>query len=392
MNTHSQQAGFILVKVAIGMIVAGFLIVAVLNTFSREDERRMRIKNEEKMNVITDALARFVHENGRFPCPASILIDPGEVDFGVEQCAPMPPNSSPNGRMYARYNSSAVGVTRKVYVGSVPVTTLKLPYHYIVDVYQGRYTYAVSDVQMTSYVPGNGEVIIRSPTDYIKLNADFVLVSHGPDKKGAHNLRNNNSLPGGGDRVGPAALRCQAVGSPIGSTNTRSGIALDHNNCFEAGSSVHLNELMTYIDAPYSPQNDIWDENHYDDQIVYSLGFKDTALWDVRENERSQETDITLKNPATSIGIGGDPTGNRVFVEGDVEIHSDQNGSTTNCNDDGSEPVDLEDVLDDMLDPCATNWSFIIDSNTGQSINSQSGITGDNIRVNGDAVGILYAN
>lgn len=348
MQFVKSQSGFLMLKIMIFMIVAGFISVGVMNYFAREDERNLRIENEQKMNAITDAIARFVNGNRRYPCPASFLINPGQPGFGVEDCS-----LAPGG---GRIDDANVPI--QVFQGSVPVATLQLPNDYGADAYNSRFSYALSANHM-NVVTSNanaGQIIVERYNGSGVLintlnNVGFVLISHGPEGKGAYRLSGNTGSAAG--LPNPPLIPC-----PNGANANNPS---DTNNC----SNTSNPSLRTYVDAPYAPKTDINAVNHYDDQIVYTLGLKDTALWAVDPNATNGHADLSLKDGGGNLSVGSvlGPTGDKLTVNGNMYIETNS--------------------------ICAPGASSCNSLQT-RKMQSNSEIKSNNITINGSAIGVMY--
>ncbi len=283
-HIFKQQSGFTLVEMSVVIIVLSFIMVPIFNFMVEQQRHEQQIEAEEVNERVLAALALFVKDNGRYPCPALASLTFGDAAFGHEDC-------------------SAPGAA--VIQGDLPFFELGVPYNLIYDTHGNKYVYAVSsDETVTTTFTGGGDITIWDENDVpIVDNAPFVVVSLGGDNKGTsvnpanHRIRNNSCNPPG-------------AGNPQDSENC------DNDTIFR--------------DMPYSAMQSPDDNDHYDDLIFYDIAREESTLWVNRKNAAGTGMDVTNRNTG-NIGIGsyatGAPTdklevmgGNMKIDTGDVKV------------------------------------------------------------------------
>lgn len=258
---RNGQAGFTLIEISIGLVILGLVAVALLVPYQLYLKNKVRAHNEQTFEGVTMALAAYVQRVGNYPCPALPNLGPGDAGFGQQNCA----------------IGAVAGDGGQVLIGAVPVNDLGLPHRAIQDPFGAKLTYAVTRelaIDPATYAGRNGRGAITVVNDagagMLAVPAPFVLVSHGPDVKGARMM---------GGAAGPA---CGAA-------------ARDSENC--DGDS-------TFRDGTYSPQTNVNAAVHYDDMIAYTLLRKETTMWTIRENpDGNGGVNISNRNMA-NVGIG----------------------------------------------------------------------------------------
>lgn len=239
-STRLREAGFSLIELAILMVIAGLLVSSALSTFDTYQKRTALNSTIEKRNNIEIALGRFVADNGRLPCPADPALPVTDANSGVENCRPggiAYPTLSPAGceghcRIEgARKNFSGLngvpetpGLSRdRVLRGVIPYKTLGLALWESYDGWGTMMTYAVTELLSSSFLLspddpppwgrinydkslGALDIALWDPdteTDEPAPNPEtdliyswpFVLVSHGPDRRGGWTVNGSVAIP-----------------------------------------------------------------------------------------------------------------------------------------------------------------------------------------------------
>ncbi|CAN5444260.1 hypothetical protein BH11PSE11_BH11PSE11_30720 [soil metagenome] len=224
MNPKRSLRGFTLVEMAIVLLIAGVAAGLVLSSSSAMLDAQKRKTVREQLNTIDIALANFVAQNKRLPCPARGTIATGALNAGVELVGPPPGAVAPG---TCNLNSQVDGV--------VPWVTLGLAESVATDPWNGRMTYRVDPVlaraapfppqmNMSDCDPAGAGAVAAglclapcagatctSPTNFLALKglnvqngtggflnnsaagtgAAYVIISHGPNGMGARNSSGN---------------------------------------------------------------------------------------------------------------------------------------------------------------------------------------------------------
>lgn len=157
-DNQARQGGFTLVESAIIIMVLGLVLAPFFAYLGSEYKKRQMIQNEEINQTLTAAIAVYVAENGRYPCPANFSLQPDNADFGVEER---------NAAGTDCLTGSLLSSSGDVYIGAVPVRTLRLPPKAAANVYGWKHFYAVSNTHI--------ENLSSSSPPRIDIRADLNL-------------------------------------------------------------------------------------------------------------------------------------------------------------------------------------------------------------------------
>ena len=188
-------------ELAVVMIITGImfsLFVTALLSYMKRSEIQ---KTLSRIEVVQEALERYVDVNGNYPCAASRTLGPENTNFG-RAIASGPPGARCNNAAAAGSGTSRNGGVR---IGAVPVRDLNLPDEFIGDAWGRKFTYAVTEDLATpgSYVADGGRIIIRDTAGnsivFPDDSAHYIIISHGVSGDGSFPITasNNPSVPCG---------------------------------------------------------------------------------------------------------------------------------------------------------------------------------------------------
>lgn len=267
-KSHASQAGFSLIELAIGVAIIGLLASAFIQLYDIYRTERANVEERVTQEKITSAMAVYLQKNGRYPCPARLDLRPQDANFG---------------------KAAATCNTTLVAQGALPVFDLNLPFEMIGDGYQNKLLYAVTGTKTNTatFNTGANEIQIRGrgrdasntivDTD---KTAPFIVISHGPDMKGAYRVDGTT-----------VTVACGSA-------------AADSENC---------DGDVAFRDLPYAPLNNVNNANHFDDSVIYSLVQKETTLWVITPDDSG--VNIVSRNTG-NIGIGVDNPDAKLSVRG----------------------------------------------------------------------------
>ena len=320
---QKNQTGFTLLEAAIIITVLSLIMAPFFGYLANRHSKRELVKQEEAHKQITAALAVFVAENNRYPCPADPALPIDNTAFGFEvACA-------------------GTGVVQ----GALPVRTLRLPASAAFNRYGWQYMYAVDqeeagrlksasplEIIVQLDVNDNGILGETSPgtndDDITDTNSDgipdspnlfvpFMIVNPGKDGKGS---RNDN---GGA--------------TPLVACGTT---AFDSENC--DGNTL-------FYDLKPSPQNNTALAAHYDDTLIYSLAREESTFWQVDSTIDNNGTAniSTRAGGGVGIGVATPNAGTKLHINnGNLRV----NGDTTNATDRVNVMQDVNTTLDVQID------------------------------------------
>ena len=218
-------SGFTLIEIGIVLVIIAVLMGTFYGYNSGRDDVAKRRQTLAKMEIIEKALAQYVAENNRLPCPAVASLTTGVGDCTstahFSYINPVPTNYA------SSYNQPyATGL-------SVPYPALKLPASMTIDAWGNRFDYIITKMFGDTGYPATfemtnmGGIIINDATGaQITNQAAYVLISHGPNKLGAVNpLGNLTSLPADVNEIRNSKIVDYGVGSYSNPPPTYSGYA-----------------------------------------------------------------------------------------------------------------------------------------------------------------------
>lgn len=263
-NLKASSGGFTLIEASMIVVVASLLLSAGLGLLQSWTNQSLISINQLRINAVQQALINFEKQNGRYPCPASFAASVGTNSFGREFTTGATPitckvaggstytttagrigPSLPPGTVTPMINTDGT-----IFFGAVPVRDLGLPDSYAGNAYGYMFSYAVSksavnaplnpfagviDVQDSA-----GASVLPPPASGPPGTAEYVVVDHGKDGKGAH--------INGGSLVACAAL----------------GTTKDSYNCsYEAA-------YKPFRSAPFNDDAKLVPGSWFDDTIRYN--------------------------------------------------------------------------------------------------------------------------
>ncbi|MCD6036058.1 MAG: hypothetical protein K0R63_1799 [Rickettsiales bacterium] len=194
------QKGFSLIELSIVLTVMA-ITTGTLLTIAGNKEKRDRIaQTQQRMEQIKRAMADYVYENGRLPCPDSGGDALNAAQFGAVD------SSSVSGIAKRTCNDTYWGTSGNIIAGTVPVRALELPNDVGFDGWGRRIVYVVDNnfissiadwttpvcdgvgtINCFTYTPSGGiSVGIVANDTSITTTAAYVLISYGANGYGAY--------------------------------------------------------------------------------------------------------------------------------------------------------------------------------------------------------------
>ncbi|TAF41292.1 MAG: hypothetical protein EAZ66_01590 [Alphaproteobacteria bacterium] len=202
--------GYSLIELSVTLGFLALLAGSWLTFAASNSDKKNIERTEKKLDVIEDALHRFVSMYDRLPCPAGLAVINTDASFGLEDnCAAITPTLAGITRVHD-------GSTQEVWIGTIPTRTLGIKESYMIDGWGRRMTYAIhkrtgtislgNPIQtFSTFTATNAAQRLRvenihghplhNPTQLTGIQPDphstdpilYVLVSHGHDRRGSYN-------------------------------------------------------------------------------------------------------------------------------------------------------------------------------------------------------------
>lgn len=253
-----MQKGFSLIEMSVVLTIISVVIAGVLpGLTSLNKSRELEITNQ-RMKAIEDALLAFRLVNERLPCPASVTINEGTANFGVEGANP---GTCTGGAPSANWTTAGADGGRG---GAVPVRTLNLPDEFAYDGWGRKFTYNV-DRRLTAA----NAFITNTPTSnigtYAVLAADHAdLANPANDNPKVRTLIAAYVLWSAGPD-GHGGFTANGVRFNRGITNAET---LVNCNCTAAGGAGTYTKIVVQRARWADPANSL---NQFDDIVTYKL-------------------------------------------------------------------------------------------------------------------------
>ncbi len=210
-SSARKKKGFSLIELSVVISVAAAATVGFLSWTQPPSiaDSTKSIETRDKIREISRAMEIFRVRQGRFPCPADPYIAPNNSrnstggadayvnDFGMEDLDTITETSG----------TITQGIDCPNIVGSVPVHSLGLSMEYLMDGWERRFTYHISDslcgsdagtntgVTATAssltgctsldYESKTGNITVTDGSSNLTTEAAYVIVSHGANGTGA---------------------------------------------------------------------------------------------------------------------------------------------------------------------------------------------------------------
>lgn len=193
MKTSGADRGYTLVELAIVITILGIIIAAGVAAYTLYLKDSRYQATERALSMAQVSIAGFRSLHGHYPCPASPTAQPGDADYGYQDCTGSSLLSTNSVRTPALANPN-------IMIGTIPFRELNISERNAYDGYNNRLTYAVTQGLTDSVTYDNaigGISLIDSAGMSVVDPADsghFVVLSHGPNGDGAY-TRDGVALP-----------------------------------------------------------------------------------------------------------------------------------------------------------------------------------------------------
>ncbi len=298
----SRRSGFSLLELSVVLgiiaIVVGFGMTLGGGALKAAD----RVTTQERMAAIKTALDNYAKANGYLPCPSDRSLLPNDPNFGVEKriaaydianpTALLCGQNAPGVRMVQ--DAVSYAPAHQAFIGGVPTRTLGLPDNYAGDAWGDKLTYAVSAPHtgdFRSYAEQDGVLTVMMgdraaapgihypittqvnrtivpPAFAPGYGATYVVISHGPDGRGAFPM-NAGSVPTN-NVCFPTAV---TTSSPPCASNAGPTSCNDIENCDDGTVAIippsQISGPLVFYDTLYEDDPDMNPDHYFDDYVVW---------------------------------------------------------------------------------------------------------------------------
>lgn len=316
-NYHAvkNQNGLTLVEVAIFLVVAGLILLPILEALKVEKIRDKVLYTKGSLAEITSAINIFYSTgNLRYPCPASVIAGQGAANLGEEgDCTPAnlklctdPTWRTTTGLCTTNYTNTGV------VFGGVPFKVLKLDQNVSVDSWGNKILYAVTYEQVVAatFTGNNGALQILSTDSPLEVAADgvpdpetnfadFILFSTGDNGRGGFSKN----------------------GNVLGACGTYNVDGYDNENCDLDNVFFNEREIGSTLSGAYSV---IAGPTYFDDWTRYQESVPE-AIWFM--HPLYNDFTVTLYS---RVGVGEMPQGpsNSLEVAGNIVLRPETVAAT----------------------------------------------------------------
>lgn len=321
-RSKNNDRGFTLVEAAIIITVLGLILAPFFGYLAKQQTKEENVSDEKAHERITAAIATYVAEHNRYPCPAIATLAPNDPDFGLESratgAAAVEIADCLSGGSADLISTPGVYSNAGIYFGAVPVRTLGLSLFDSVNAYGWKYMYAVtaSLADADSFDPTGA----TTPTDPFDHTAGLVRLGVDQDGDGSIDAAEVTTgvhfvlvNPG---RNGRGSFSIQGTRQNTADAQACAGGGTDTENC-------NNDDLFHDLSAS--------EIGRFDDTIVSSAMRKESTFWEVDGSSSSLNNGgVDMKIRAGgNIGIGTSAPSQKVHIRGgNVKVRADSSASS----------------------------------------------------------------
>jgi prepilin-type N-terminal cleavage/methylation domain-containing protein len=205
------KSAYTLVELSIVILILAVLMTGSLTITIGSFNKAKKISTQNKINEIYKSLGKFLSENKRLPCPASLELKKNDNFYAVE---------------YGSGSGCGTGVgsgvfksptNPNIFYGMIPAKTLNLPLSMGEDDFGSKISYVIDERFTTSFQefisntnsgfgttqPYASIITVKEKPSSISRDitqdAILVIISHGFNKSGAFNANAQNQNPRSSD-------------------------------------------------------------------------------------------------------------------------------------------------------------------------------------------------
>lgn len=265
-----NNKGFSLFEACIALMIIGLVMTPTIAAY-HDHMRRVELDTTAANNfAVSSAIQAFYQNNKRYPCPAPLGQKLGDINYGREaqpgSCLPagLTPGKCLAGICLANANPPLTG---QIVYGAVPFADLQLNETRIYDGWGKRIAYAVTlDMADGGAFPADGSLQIdeiNQNTDTRQTRrkanlqpdpADYVVISAGPNGRGAYNPEGLIGSEVFVDSSTNEMIRpCNDLGDLDSENCNNDGIFLvSRHRSLDVGSQRYYDDFVSDLPAPPS--------------------------------------------------------------------------------------------------------------------------------------------
>lgn len=245
LNRFPRLSAFSLFEIAVALVIISLMTGFALQAGNALNPNTCLERSQTQILRIREALESFQWSQGRLPKPARAELGSNDAGFGSEARGSVTDTTNP---AYGTDIPSGMTQTNGVLFGAIPHVTLGLTIADASDCWGSQFTYAVTNTltsnnsaSSSGQIPGTITIKRETLANALPVidTAAFVLVSHGPDKRGA--------------------TRMAATGA-AGNCNNEPGNAIDRENCDTGNTIFFIGDL-----------NEAEGARHFDDIVAFGM-------------------------------------------------------------------------------------------------------------------------
>lgn len=182
LRTKTGSKGFTLIEMSVAIMIIGLMIAPAMYLYGQKLKVEKIEQTKDAMKWAEMSMADYYSMYARYPCPASTIAQPGDANYGREDCS-----ATPVGVVTVMSNTVPAV---EIMIGSVPFRQMNLQEQQSYDGYGNRLTYAIPRflTDSTTFDPEAGAISLVDINDVNMLpvadSARFILASHGADGVG----------------------------------------------------------------------------------------------------------------------------------------------------------------------------------------------------------------
>jgi len=305
------ERGFTLIELSIVILIIGILIVPMVRMYNIYLYDQASRTTKERVVLMSSAVAKFMTNESRYPCPARRDLDQTNAAFGMEfdnNCNPADISlaagtcaASVRGIGGALCYKGTAG--NRIFIGAIPIEAIRTSVgaslysaEDIIDGWGHQLGYVVTEAltQEATYTPYGGKIRVLdengNPTARMNDDAHCGRFAHGDDGNGAWN----------------------ADGYQVATCGTAAS-AMDNNNCdddtefriglrnTQAGAS-HFDDLLRFSKTVESV---FWAQNPSDQTSIYNLNTQNVVVGSVATPANKLEvTGGAIRNDNSTVITG----------------------------------------------------------------------------------------